>query len=135
MSSPDTDTALYSKLTGASAVTNYVSTRVYDTEAPRGAAFPYLIFNLASGLTPNIIGDEMYNAVYRVTAVSVTSALHARQVAHAAFDALHEQTLTLSGWTNYHTQVEQELKFTDNDASGEKVWRHVLDVRILASKD
>lgn len=131
MSFPSLDTALYQKLASTSAVTSLVggtaAPRIYESLAPSGAALPYVIFYLASGVNQNNNPSQGINDVYRVEARG-SSRASAEAVMSAINDALHRQALTVTGWSNFYTSVERRQHFIET-VSGQQHWRRILDVR------
>lgn len=133
MALPGLDAAVRAKLVGASGVTALVGQKVYNLQAPAGGTLPYLIFYQASGIIPNLQPRDTLDYVFRVDCWSASGS-GAIGLSGAVYDALHEQTLTLSGWTNYWMVCEQEQSLIQ-DVSGVQYYRRVWDVRIRASKD
>lgn len=133
MAIPDLDEAVYDALTNDAGVSALVSSRVYNLLAPSGSELPYIVFYIASGVIPNAVPHEQLNYVYRVDCWAYTRAL-AEDMSQAVYTALHKQTLTLTGWTNYRMQCEQEQRLLET-FEGRQYHRNVWDVRILASKD
>lgn len=129
---PAVETALYTTLSGNSGVLAGVGTRIYNPQAPAGTGLPYLLFYLASGLMPNWTPALFVDDVYRVEAVGRTRA-EAESVFNAAFTALHLQTLTISGWSNYWTACEQIVTRVDI-IEGTQFYRRIGDFRIKADQ-
>ncbi len=93
------NTALYSILSGTSALTALVSTKIYLIQAPGGTAYPYVIFGFQGG------GEEQQSTrlddmevVYRVVGLATSNA-QAGAIDAAIRGALHTKTLTVTGWT------------------------------------
>jgi len=130
---PNLDAALFSKLTNDNGVKTIVTARVYSLFAPEGATMPYVIFYEADGKIPNTCprdtGDVVYRVESRATSLAGGVALHG-----AIYTALHESSLTVSGWTNYALTCTREMRFPE-DLSGVQYFRFVWDVRIRLSKD
>ena len=133
MALPGLDAAVRTLLVGSAPVTGIVGQKVYNLQAPASAALPYLIFYQASGVLPNAQPRDTLNHVFRVEA-RASSGTGAITLAGAVFDALHEQVLTLSGWTNYWMVVTNETVFIEN-VDGVQYYRRVYDIRIKASKN
>lgn len=134
---PDLDAAMYSKLAGTAAVTAIVGSgtaaRIYNLQAPAGAALDYIIFYAGSEIVPNTQLRDDLNAVYRVDCWGLTRA-RAEALSAVVFSALHKETLTVAGWTNYWMRCEGKTDFVAN-VDGKQFYRRVWDVRIRASKD
>ena len=129
---PDVETALYSALTGASALTTLVSTRIYNPQAPANSTIPYVVFYLASGLMPNQSPRLDINNVYRIEGVGSTRA-QAENVFKAIFTALHLQTLSITGWGTYWLACEGVRSLVEN-AEGNQYYRRIGDFRLKADQ-
>lgn len=130
---PSLDAAVFSLLSGATAITDVVGTKIYNLQAPSGVSLPYLIFYLGSGVIPNTEPRDTINNVYRIESRQTTRA-GAETLHNAVYSAVHEQALTIAGWSNYWLVCEGEQRFVEN-VSGVQYWRFVWDVRIRASRD
>jgi hypothetical protein len=93
-----------------------------------------VIFYLASGLMPNQSPRDDIDWVFRVEAVG-ESAESADNVRSQIYTALHEQTLTLTGWGNYRTACERVTVLPVENKDGRQYWRRVGDYRVRASED
>jgi len=133
MALPGLDAALRTLLVGSAPVTAIVGQKVYNLQAPASVALPYVIFYQASGVISNSVPRDTLNHVFRVEA-RASSGTGAITLAGAIYDALHEQELTLSGWSNYWMVVTNEMVFIEN-VDGVQYHRRVYDVRIKASKN
>lgn len=135
---PDVKTAVYNKLAGASALTALIggsaNPRIYHRQAPSGADRPYVLFDLASGLKPNQSPHDDINWVYRVGAWDDDSA-QAEAVHNVIYSVLHQQKLSISGWTNYWTACDQVSYPPSEDVDGHHFFQVVGDYRVKASKD
>jgi hypothetical protein len=131
--SPDTATALYAKLTGASGLAALVSTRVYNLQAPAGAAFPYVVITLVAGDNLNIIEGDIHREAWRAAAWSSTSAKHSNQVAAQVYAALHQQTLSIAGgWTNHWMACRRKVQLVET-VGQTQYWGTVWDVEVEVS--
>lgn len=132
MTLPNLDAALYSKLANTAAITALVSTRIYNLQAETGAAYPYIVFNLASGLPDNSTAHQDMNSVYRIAAVAATPEL-AYPIIAAVHDALHMQPIAISGgWTNFWI-AQEGLNILVENLEGTQIYRVVAEFRIRAS--
>lgn len=127
----DLDAALSTKLLATSSVTALVSTRIYGGQAPAKTTLPYLVFQSASGMFDNTTPHQDMNNLYRLTAVASTRAA-AYAIIAACHDALHHNSLSLSGWTTFQLVQENILSFVDN-VEGTLFFRVVGEYRIRAS--
>jgi len=109
------DTALYTTLSGGTALTSLLATTssIYHIRAPNVAGYPYVVFSLQAGGPENINPSDLGNYVYFVRAYSAASAQSAGAI-HAQIRALlHKKTLTITGYTNLRTVLESELESAD----------------------
>jgi len=127
----DVDAVIYGLLINASSVTALVSTRIYNSIAPVGAATPYVVFYLASGNTDTTTSLHDINYVYRVESVSDTRQ-SAQNVHEAVYNALHLKQAAIVGHTNYWLAASTTQMLVDNNA-GQIVWRKIQDYRIRIS--
>lgn len=128
---PSFDMAVFNKLDADTALDALVSDRIYKLQAPPGVALPYLIYYRASGLIPNASPRDDANLVYRVDAVAESEEV-AAQIQQAAYACLHEQNVTITGWTCYWLACER-LTSLFEDIQGNPHWREIGDYRLKAS--
>lgn len=93
-------------LAAASGVTDLVSTRIHDTEAPQSATYPLIVFSMqaaADRKRPGVGGRMMSRALWLVKAVTSGSAESGYAAADAIYNALDAAlvgetgNLTISG--------------------------------------
>lgn len=128
----DFDTALGSALKGYAAGTALYSTRVYSQLAPQGATLPYVVYDYAAGGDTNESPSRIVDVEYRVEAVGTTQA-QARTIAGHIEDALHNGTLTASGWNHIATTHIRPLSLQET-TDGVQYWRRGGIYRIRMSK-
>jgi len=105
------------------------STAIYNQIAPQTATVPYIIFGPGFGGRENISPDDLRSYVYPVKAVTATS--KAAGTLQGLIDScLHETALTVSGYTNFHTQVEGQIQFVEVGRDGKLIFHAGYDVRI-----
>ena len=131
---PDMDGPVFSKLAGNSALTTLLGgTAIYSMVAPTGRALPYVIFYMAVGDIPNRAPRDEMDTLYRIESRAnirgSAAAIHT-----AVYAAIHEQTLTVSGWTNYTTEADREQRFHEL-VNAVEYYRFVWDVRIRSSQN
>lgn len=120
--------AIYTALTGASAVTDLVSTRIYDAVPEGLSTFPYI--ELGDPVTEPWDGSNMLGQREDLT-IHVWSREMGRKQALAVLNAihatLHRQSLTVSGQN--HVLTIQTYQTVFRDADGE-TWHGVARYRI-----
>lgn len=116
---------IYSKLTGASAVTSLVSTRIYQEQAPPGAQYPYIIFSKSAGMkvramqTPESVRRDTWlvKAVDRNTTANLADA-----IASAIDATLDGSTLTVEGKSVIDLYHVGDIEYVEDD--GDVQYRH-----------
>lgn len=119
------DTALLSELGG--------DTAIYNRHAPQGVSRPYVVFFHAGGGKENITPSDLRNHVYMVKAVADESK-KAGTINGLVLDALHDATLTVSGFTNFYTAAEDEVQMTEVTREGDVIYHdgHYYRIRVDA---
>lgn len=117
-------TALYTKLTGASALTALLAsaTSVYDGVAPRGASTPYVIFHVQDDRDENSCSDRMLDDDVLVKGVSTTSAQQAGNLAAQIDALLHNGTLAVTGWRVFWLRRSTGVDYVETKPDGTNVW-------------
>lgn len=111
---------IYDKLAGHAALAALVGTRIYRQEAPPDATYPLVIYQHQAGGDDNETPARALSPLYGIRGVSKVSADEAGDVADAIDGAMHMQTLTVTGWTNYWTARTSLLRYTENTESTQK---------------
>ncbi len=129
--------AIYSRLTGGSGLTNLLasSTSVYYQQAPDDAAFNYVVFSLQGGGDENLTPNRTKNLIVFVRGYSQTSPAKAGQIDAAIDTLLNGLALTVSGWTNFWLQREDDLAMTETDQAGKKTHMAGALYRIRLDKE
>lgn len=131
---PSIDTAFRAALTAHSGLTALVGTvNIFNLQAPPGVALPYVVFYSASGQIPNIVPRDTLNYVYRCEGLA-TSRGSAEAIHQQIYAALHEQSLTITGWTNYWLACENIYPLYEN-VEGSPRWRYGGVYRVKASSN
>lgn len=117
------NSAIYSKLQGT-AVTSLLAgtTSIYNMQAPDNATMPFIVFNLQGGGDENFDAHRTKNLVYFIRGYSQVSAAQAGSIDSAIDAAMHLQTLTPTGWSNFWTAREEDLTAVENPPSGQKIY-------------
>ncbi len=131
-----TKTALYSKLTGATALTALLAsaTSVFDGVAPRGASAPYVIFNIQDDRDENMISERMLDCYLLVKGVSTSSAKEAGLLAAQIDALLHDGTLAVTGWRTFWLRRSQGVDYIETQPDGTYVWHAGGIYRLRMSK-
>lgn len=130
------ETALYSRLAGASALTALLATTtsIYNTVAPQGAAYPLVVFNLQAGGDDNKSPHRAKQLLYLVKAVSATSMKDAGTIDNEVDTALHGLVLTVTDWTNYWLMRGQDVRFEELAPDGKRYFHSGGIYRIRIAK-
>ena len=128
------DAALYTKLSGGTALTNLLGgTAIYQYLAPEGVDPPYVIYQRQSQVPINVLsGVAIEDAVYMVKGVTEgPSAVTAGSVASAIDTLLQDQSLTISGYTHLHLRRESSIDYVETD-NGVRYSHRGATYRIMA---
>ena len=120
--------ALFTKLTGASALTSLLSAGtagVFEDIAPQNEAPLYVVFNAQAPSTPTYaFGSatvKFEDAIYQVKAVGEGhSAAAAGTAADKIDDALNGATLTITGYTSVQGVRLQNIAYPEIAAGGKR---------------
>lgn len=118
------NTALYSRLSGATAITSLLAsgTPVYAAQAPEGATLPYIVYSVQGGGDTNDTNNRLKNLVLFVRAYATTNA-RAGSIDGAIDTALHLVPFTgVTGWTNIWLAREEDLETVENPPTGSQVF-------------
>lgn len=111
------ETGLYSKLGTSGGTVLWGSTagtaRIYADQAKADATAPYVVFFLVSGGDENDHAAGSFDVRYQVECWS-TVVSQARSGATYIQQALHHQTLTISGCTNFWTVQTRLVRSVEN---------------------
>ena len=122
---------LYNALSGYSALTTALgsATAIWNGVATQGTALPYVVVTHAGGGLMNLTPSEMHDLVYMVQALADDSAEASTLQGHIK-GALHNQTLTVTGYTNIDTQCEGEINYVETTREGALIHHRGYYVRI-----
>lgn len=104
--------AIYSKISGGS-----IGCPIYRNQAPEGAALPYVVFSVHAGGPHNINPSDLRDEVYFVRAYAATAS-QAGTLDASCSALLHNQVLTVTGYTCIQTKREMDLELVENPPSG-----------------
>ena len=118
------NTAIYSTLTGDATLVALLAdaTSVYHLQAKDGAPFDFVVYNKMSAIEPNTEAHRIINAVYQIRAYSDQSA-QAADAIDARIDALlHNQAVSITGYTRLRLVRTDSIEMTENLPNGLTVW-------------
>ena len=110
---PSIHTALYSALSNHANLIGLVGNRIHALQAPLGTNPPYVIFQPVDADWTAASPRPALDVRYRVVCIATTQP-PAEQGAGYIYDALHGQTLTITGWHNYDTALVESLAKIEN---------------------
>ena len=125
------EAGLAAKLDAYGALTALLSstTAIWNGAAPPGTALPYVVFFYTGGGLENINPSELHNLLYLVKAIA-DDATEAGVLQGHIRGALHNTTLTVSGYTNFYTACEDEVQLTEVSREGTLLFHRGYYVRI-----
>jgi hypothetical protein len=127
---PALNTAIYTAIGGT--ITS-AGSRVYFLNAPDNPTLPYVIWDYVNEGDRNDTSHRLKNCVLFIRAYATTPAA-AGTIDGQIDTALHEKTLSVSGWTNIQTRRENGMSLAETDAAGKKTYMCGADYRILNCK-
>jgi hypothetical protein len=115
--------ALYSKFTGDTTLKGLVAsnTSFYAIKAPKDAAYPFVVWSLLYGGPENITPSDLQDHLYFIRAYA-TSALVAGNIHAQIVSLLHKQTLSVTGFTNIWSALEEEYEGEEILLTGNTVY-------------
>lgn len=124
-------TALVTKMTANAALNAQIAGRYFDTQIPDVLpAGDYVLFQggIAGGLT-NDIPREGVEITYLVKYVS-TVQLRARQGIGLVHDALHNQSLSITGWSNWRMEASDLVTLPPERLGTTVLWAYACRIEI-----
>jgi hypothetical protein len=107
------DTALYAQLsTTATTLYGIVSTRVFNGRAPQPTSKPYVVYNYQGGGLLNDTPLDFDEVLYQVKGLAPAVGA-ANDIDAAIWERLHNQQLSVSGWTCVSCMRETEVQFEE----------------------
>ena len=127
--------ALYAKMSADTAiVTELGSAKIYNLVIPQGVSLPAIRFFHSGGGEENLTPTRSLNVVYAVVGVSQASMKDAGEIADLIDTCLHDQALTITGWSNnFWTAGEGLIRYHELGKGGESYWHAGKYYRIRAS--
>ena len=122
----DTAAALYSKLAAGTALTALLAggtASIYGDAPEDHAAYDYVLYGHSGGGPENQNASALENNVWLVQSFTTTNAKRAAQIAGAVDALLHKQVLTIGTRSNIWTARETNIKLTEVDPAGTRIFR------------
>jgi len=120
---------IYDALKGS--VTN-AGNSVYYLAAPDKEPLPYIIFDYVNEGDDNETPHRSKNCAVSIKVYAAKSE-DADTIDGQVDTALHNKTLSITGWTNFWSMRENGYSFVETDASGRKTYMSGADYRIRAT--
>ena len=116
--------AIFGKLSAGTALTTLLpgSASIYRIQAPNEVAFPFVVFGVNSGGPRNETPSDRRDEVVWIRAYSKLGPAQAGSIDAAISGLLHNQPVTVTGYTTMHVQRELDAEFVDNLPNTEPVW-------------
>lgn len=90
-------------------------TGIFDTRAPIGQPYPFVVFQYVAGGYEHLDGLDSRNELWQVKAVTEQHA-EAETLAEAIHIALHHQPLMITGWRQLWTAQEDHVWMVETAA-------------------
>ena len=116
--------AIYNKLAGT-AITSLLasgSASIFSVLAKDNATLPYLVYSIQGGGDENFDAHRTKNLVMFIRAYSQVSEAQAGSIDAQIDAAMHLQTLSVTGWSNFWTAREEDLTAVEILDNGQKIW-------------
>lgn len=114
--------ALAADATLVAMLANGTAASIHNTDAPRGASLPYIIFGLQASADDDRHDTKYLDYHYRVKAVSSTSKKNAGQIADQFETTLDRAALSVTGYNVLWCRRESEFSYVEYDPAGERFW-------------
>jgi len=106
-------------------------TAIFDSLAPAGQAYPYVVFQYVAGGDENSSPLDTRSEIWQVKAVT-DQHQQAGELAEAIRAALHQQALVISGWRHLWTAHEKPVWMVE--AVGQQIYHAGGTYRIRAHR-
>lgn len=126
MSSPlyELEKGIYSKLTAESGlITALGGTAIWNSLAPISQDLPFVVFNHQAGGDENYVSSRSLNSIYVVKVIS-NSLAQAMTIDGHIDTALHDATISVTGYTNIWSRRIGNFRYTEVEEDG-SVAHHV----------
>ena len=114
---------IYSKLTGDTTLKALLAsnTSVYWLQAPKDAEYPYIVYSLLYGAPENLTPSDLQDHIYFIRAYAA-NALEAGNIHARVAALLHKQTVSVTGYTNIWTALEEEYEGEETNNAGNTIF-------------
>lgn len=118
------EAALRARLVGFAPLTALLASAqsVFNSVTSETAALPYVVFSLNAGGPLNQSPRRSESLVYLVKGVTRTGIKNAGEIDDQIDAALHNQTLAVTGWSNYWLVRETRVRLDELDAGGKPIF-------------
>lgn len=116
--------SIYNKLAGT-AITSLLASgtaSIFSLQARDNAPLPYLVYSIQGGGDENLTPHRTKNIVLFIRAYSQVSEAQAGSIDAQIDAAMHLQTLSVTGWSNFWTAREEDLTAVNILDNGNKIW-------------
>jgi hypothetical protein len=125
------DTAIQTKLTAGTALTSTLGgTFIYNTNAVDEKVLPYVVFSQQAGGPDNITPSDSRDLVYFVRGYSESNS-QAGTIDAQISALLHNQVLTVTGYTNYGLMRETDVSNYELSSAGVRTYMAGALYRIM----
>ena len=130
------EAALKTILTEASTVTSLLASAssVFNALIPAGYGYPAIVFNYQGGGDINDTPTDAADIVYQIKGISAVSMYQAGLISAALHAVLHNNTLTVSGWTNFWCARDSIVRYIEIAPDGKNYYHSGGLYRIGISK-
>lgn len=122
----ETDAAIYSKLTGGTALINLLADTqlpsVYSWQAPDIAIYPFVVFNDMADTELNETSREVHDMIYQVRGFTKANMKAAKAIDYQIRLLLHEVSLSVSSFAVLKIARIGSVRFVENQQSTDKVF-------------
>jgi hypothetical protein len=122
----ETDAAIYSKLTGGSALMALLAdadpVSVYSWQAPNTAPYPFVVFNDQADTENNDTSHQLHNMIYQVRGFTKASMKAAKAIDYQIRLLLHFASLIVSNHSVLRCERIGAVRFVENQQSTDKVY-------------
>ena len=125
--------ALVAKLGAQANLATDVAGRMYDTETTERFAGDYLLFQHVAGGETNDCPNEGLEMTYLVKYVSTIQARARTGVGHV-HTALHNQSLSITGWNCWRLEVGDLVSLPSEQFGKDKLYAFAVQIKIAIDK-